>query len=86
MTRKDLAPDPRELLRKHNEMKEKSHRDHIGQYILDNKMVVTSIKPEWLRREIIETISEGGEVRLILYHGDRKLSEYPIQLIDSHYK
>ena len=80
------APDPRELLKKHNEMKEESHRNHIEQYILDNKMVVTSIKPEWLRREIIETISEGGEVRFSLYRGGRKLSEYPVQLIDSRYK
>lgn len=79
------APDPRELLRKHNEMKEESHRNYIGRYILDNKMVVTSIKPEWLRREIIETISEGGEIRFCLYHGERKLSEYPIQLIDPNY-
>ncbi len=67
-------------------MNEESHGNHIGRYILDNKMVVTSIKPEWLRREIIEAISEGGEVTFSLYHGGRKLSEYPVQLIDPNYQ
>ena len=85
------APDPQELLRIHNEMNEECRRKHeedrLRNYILDDhlKIVVNSIKPEWLRREIVETISNGGEVRFSLYHGNRKLSEYPVQLIDSHY-
>ena len=71
MTRKDLAPDPRELLRKHNQMKEESR-------ILDNKMTVTSIKPEWLRREICEAIGRGETITISIGNN----YEFPIQLID----
>lgn len=71
MTRKDLAPDPRELLRKHNQMKEESR-------ILDNKMTVTSIKPEWLRREICEAIGRGETITISIGNN----YEFPIQLTE----
>lgn len=74
MTRKDLAPDPRELLRKHNQMKEESR-------ILDNKMTVTSIKPEWLRREICEAIGRGETITISIGNN----YEFPIQLIDPNH-
>ena len=74
MTRKDLAPDPRELLRKHNQMKEESR-------ILDNKMTVTSIKPEWLRREICEAIGRGETITISIGNN----YEFPVQLIDLNY-
>ena len=74
MTRKDLAPDPRELLRKHNQMKEESR-------ILDNKMTVTSIKPEWLRREICEAIGRGEIITISIGNN----YEFPIQLIDPNH-
>ena len=74
MTRKDLAPDTRELLRKHNQMKEESR-------ILDNKMTVTSIKPEWLRREICEAIGRGETITISIGNN----YEFPIQLIDPNH-
>ena len=74
MIRKDLAPDPRELLRKHNQMKEESR-------ILDNKMTVTSIKPEWLRREICEAIGRGEIITISIGNN----YEFPVQLIDLNY-
>jgi len=76
MKRKDLAPDTRELLRKHNQMKEESRI----RYYSDNKMTVTSIKPEWLRREICEAIGRGEIITISIGN-----NEFPIQLIDSNY-
>ena len=77
MTRKDLAPDPRELLRKHNQMKEESRI----RYYLDNKMTVTSIKPEWLRREICEAIGRGETITISIGNN----YEFPIQLADPNH-
>lgn len=77
MKRKDLAPDPRELLRKHNQMKEESRI----RYYLDNKMTVTSIKPEWLRREICEAIDRGETITISIGNN----YEFPIQLIDPNH-
>lgn len=78
------APDPRELLRIHNEQKEECRKEHEEKRLRSNKltMYIDTIKPEWFRQVIVKAISSGNEVRISMYHDGRKISEYPIQLVD----
>ena len=43
-----------------------------------SEIVIDAIEPEWLRREIIEAISDDKNLTLSMYHGKEKLWEYPI--------
>lgn len=52
---------------------------------VQGEIIVDAIKPEWVRREIVECISVGKIPTLSMYHGKEKLWEYPIRLIDKRH-
>ena len=49
---------------------------------IKNEIVVDSIKPDWLRREIAEAVSKGDSITIGIFHGGIQKSEYYVRLKD----
>ncbi len=48
----------------------------------ENEIVVDSIRPEWLRREIAEAVINGNSVKIQISNGNGFDREYYVKLID----
>ena len=48
----------------------------------ENEIVVDTIRPEWLRREITEAVINGNSVKLQISNGSGFDKEYYVKLVD----
>ena len=49
---------------------------------IENEIVVDSIHPEWLRREIAETVINGNSIKIQISNGSVFDKEYYVKLVD----
>ena len=49
---------------------------------IENEIVVDSIRPEWLRREIAEAVINGNSIKIQISNGDVFDREYYVKLVD----
>ena len=49
---------------------------------IENEIVVDSISPEWLRREIAEAVINGNSIKLQISNGSVFDKEYYVKLVD----
>lgn len=54
----------------------------INMIDIKNEIVVDSIRPEWLRREIAEAVINGNSIKLQISNGSVFDREYYVKLID----
>ena len=49
---------------------------------IKNEIVVDSIHPEWLRREIAEAVINGNSIKIQIFNGNVFDREYYVKLVD----
>lgn len=49
---------------------------------IENEIVVDSIHPEWLRREIAEAVINGNSIKIQISNGSVFDKEYYVKLVD----
>ena len=49
---------------------------------IKNEIVVDSIRPEWLRREIAEAVINGNSIKIQISNGSVFDREYYVKLVD----
>jgi hypothetical protein len=49
---------------------------------IKNEIVVDTIRPEWLRREIAEAVVNGNDIKIQISNGNVFDREYYVKLVD----